>query len=573
MNGRPSGGARNAGGPSTPDSQPPVMYGGGRKRGEGAPDMNALPTFAPGSAQTASDPRYVSHDMVVNKANAANKSAAAVLKEKLKNPETASQSQKSALAELMGSIQPETPPSALGKRRAELMEDGSSTPGRTSPDAAASPTTPKDPDEPLPDTVRLWEEGYADRYYEQKFKVSPSDTAFRHQVGRDYVVGLAWVLLYYFQGCPSWTWYYPHHYAPFAADFVDINSMEVNFDKGTPFRPYEQLMGVMPAASNHTIPSVFHSLMTDKDSDIVDFYPEDFDIDLNGKKFAWQGVALLPFIDEKRLLAAMATRYPELTADEKARNEFGHEALILSTQHALYDDVATHFYSKKAGPPKMSLNPRKSHGLMGKVEKNESYLPSSSLVFPLPDGGMPDLDEDLSISVNYSMPVHTHTHKSMLLAGVKLPTPVLDYSDIEMTRGRAQKSGRGHGGVPFEHRNGGGGGGRGGRFNYGGGNHHGEQRNGDGYGRGPPNGNGYGNGPPPPFDPSAFGSLPPHLAQQAAQHGFLPPPPPGWQPGQPPPQMYGMPPMPPQNNGYGGYGGGQGYPRSDGRQSGGYGRY
>lgn len=90
-----------------------------------------------------------------------------------------------------------------------------------------------------------------------------------------YVEGLAWVLRYYFQGCPSWTWYYPYHYAPFAADFVDLDQMKIDFDQGKPSRPFEQLMGVLPAASNHAIPEVFHSLMEDEDSEIIDFYPAD----------------------------------------------------------------------------------------------------------------------------------------------------------------------------------------------------------------------------------------------------------------------------------------------------------
>ena len=118
------------------------------------------------------------------------------------------------------------------------------------------------------DTVKLWEEGYQSRYYEQKFHVSPDDVEFRHKVARSYVEGLCWVLLYYFQGCPSWTWYYPYHYAPFAADFVEMEKMEINFEKGKPFRPYEQLMGVMPAASNHVLPEKFHPLMVDEDSPI-----------------------------------------------------------------------------------------------------------------------------------------------------------------------------------------------------------------------------------------------------------------------------------------------------------------
>ena len=53
--------------------------------------------------------------------------------------------------------------------------------------------------------------------------------------------------------------------------------------------------------------------MTNEGSPIIDFYPLDFKIDLNGKKYAWQGVALLPFVDESRLLSALKHVYFRFT--------------------------------------------------------------------------------------------------------------------------------------------------------------------------------------------------------------------------------------------------------------------
>lgn len=85
------------------------------------------------------------------------------------------------------------------------------------------------------------------------------------------------------------------------------------------------------------LPLPFQPLMTEDDSPIIDFYPKEFEIDMNGKKMVWQGVALLPFIDPARLLEAMSTKYPELTEFEIKRNELGVDTLFVGQEHPLYD--------------------------------------------------------------------------------------------------------------------------------------------------------------------------------------------------------------------------------------------
>ncbi|KAJ9615897.1 5'-3' exoribonuclease 2 [Cladophialophora chaetospira] len=411
----------------------------------------------------------------VDKALTSNKSAAAVLKEQMLarkaaaaetptkdtvngangTPDSAGSILGKRTASQMGEDpeNPETPATALGKRQAALMDDETETdgtPGRNTP-VEKKVYNNADPNNPPPDTIMLWEDGYADRYYEQKFHVSPQDIAFRHKVAEAYVEGLSWVLLYYFQGCPSWTWYYPYHYAPFAADFVDIDKKVIKFEKGIPFKPYEQLMGVLPAASNHAIPPAFHPLMTEPDSDIIDFYPEDFDLDLNGAKQSWKAVILLPFIDEKRLLKAMATKYPLLSAEEHARNERGHEALIISDQNELYEQLALKFYSKKSKDASKTakLSMQKSL-LAGDVIKNDDFLPHMDLVGPQSDIKLdPEVDDDRSMSLFFVMPPPTHVHKSMLFPGVVLPPAVLDKSDVALLRSKARNSGRDFGGAPL----------------------------------------------------------------------------------------------------------------------------
>lgn len=531
----------------------------------------------------------ITYDQIVNGSGAAsndngdgsNKSAAAVLKERLSqqagNSPTSPQAAESSPAG--NSDYTTTPPSALGKRKADVLDEEQGTPGRDSPlphpngDANGAPQPQKvDPDAPPPDTVRLWEDGYRDRYYEQKFHKDPSDIAFRHQVGRAYVEGLCWVLRYYMQGCPSWTWYYPYHYAPFAVDFVDVASMDIDFKQGQPFRPFEQLMGVLPAASNHAIPPIFHPLMTEPDSPIIDFYPEDFPLDLNGKKFLWQAVVILPFIDEQRLLKAMHEKYPLLTPNEQRRNERGRDVLLFSDHHPLYDAAATAFYSKKKKPDddaNLTLDPQASDCLAGEISKQPDFFPQRELTFPGDEDTMPNIPVDKSMMVHYAVPMSKNIHKSMLLRGANLPPPVLDQQDVETTADRALHSGRNNGGGYRGGRGRGGGPPRGGPSRGGYDSRNSNRSHDD---RPNPFAGFFPNGAPQP--PTSFQTTPqgavaangwPVPPPPPAWNGAFPPPPPQWK-GPPPNFPGGFPPPPPGWQTQGNRGGRGGYGR-------GYGRY
>ncbi|RWS11136.1 exoribonuclease 2-like protein [Dinothrombium tinctorium] len=180
------------------------------------------------------------------------------------------------------------------------------------------------------DEIKLGSDGWKSRYYYHKFDTTEYFEMGR-RVAKEYVIGLCWVLRYYYQGCPDWQWFYPYHYAPFASDFINIEQIKIEFNsEAKPFRPLEQLMSVFPAASSENLPPSWRRLMSDSKSPIIDFYPQNFKIDLNGKHAAWMGVALLPFIDEQRLFTALNTVYPDLTEDEKIRNSLGSHLLFVS---------------------------------------------------------------------------------------------------------------------------------------------------------------------------------------------------------------------------------------------------
>lgn len=303
------------------------------------------------------------------------------------------------------------------------------------------------------DHVKLWESGWKERYYENKFDVSSDDIPFRDKVVHAYVTGLCWVLQYYYQGCPSWNWYFPFHYAPFASDFLDIAKVPNMFPKDTkPFKPLEQLMSVFPEASGNFLPDTWRTLMGTMDSPIIDFYPSDFKIDLNGKKYNWQGVALLPFVEEKRLLDTLAEVYPNLSAAEKKRNSLGPDRLFVGKKNQLfsffnelYDTDALDLKSQN-----VDMSPDLAHGMRGLIGKDEFVtLPGQLHPSPLP--ALEDIPSSQVLCVTYLDPQFdaAHLFEAKQLPGAKPPGKVLKPEDFEemerQARGRGGFRGRGRG--------------------------------------------------------------------------------------------------------------------------------
>ena len=65
-------------------------------------------------------------------------------------------------------------------------------------------------------------------------------------------------------------------------------------------------------------------------SPVFDAYPADFVLALNGKRADWEAIALLPFINQPRLLAAVHAidQSGKLTEAERARNVLGEDLIV-----------------------------------------------------------------------------------------------------------------------------------------------------------------------------------------------------------------------------------------------------
>ncbi|KAL4578983.1 hypothetical protein LXL04_015118 [Taraxacum kok-saghyz] len=284
--------------------------------------------------------------------------------------------------------------------------------------------------EEMEDKVKLGVPGWKERYYEEKFLATTIEEMeeIRRDVVLKYTEGLCWVMHYYYEGVCSWQWFYPYHYAPFASDLKDLKTLDIKFELGSPFKPFNQLLGVFPAASAHALPEQYRKLMTDPNSPILDFYPPDFEVDMNGKRFAWQGIAKLPFIDETRLLEEVNKVEHTLTDEETQRNSRMSDMLFVSVSHELspyifsLNDRTINYGPEKRAEINEKINPERSDGMDGYIS-----LPAGDpcpSIFRSPIEGLEDIQFNRVICAIYKLP-DPHPHIARPPAGVKLPKRVV----------------------------------------------------------------------------------------------------------------------------------------------------
>ncbi|RVE61693.1 hypothetical protein OJAV_G00172970 [Oryzias javanicus] len=223
---------------------------------------------------------------------------------------------------------------------------------------------------------------YKRSYYMTKMAVDVVSDEFLAQQAKCYVEGIQWILHYYYHGVQSWSWYYPHHYAPFLSDIRNISDLKLTFELGEPFMPFQQLLAVLPAASMKLLPECYRHLMTSENSSIIEYYPVDFKTDLNGKQQEWEAVVLIPFIDERLLLAAMEPYNHKLTKEEKARN--GHKECAVysydpeidftytSTLPQLFPHIV-HCHARKASIPMDAWHVSSDH-VVKRVDRSSLYF-------------------------------------------------------------------------------------------------------------------------------------------------------------------------------------------------------
>jgi len=168
-------------------------------------------------------------------------------------------------------------------------------------------------------------EKYKTDYYAESFPEGTDEEKLCHE----YYEGMQWVLSYYTRGVPNWKWNFKYHYAPCASVLAKhaATFKFPRYGRTTPTTPFQQLLCVLPPKSAYLIPSPLCDLLTDEKSPLKKHCPEDFEIDLRGKRKEWEGIVILPMVDFKLVNECYLKVLDQVDKRENKRNVTGRSFL------------------------------------------------------------------------------------------------------------------------------------------------------------------------------------------------------------------------------------------------------
>ena len=185
-----------------------------------------------------------------------------------------------------------------------------------------------------------WEE-YRKEYYRVKMNcLTESDI---QKACIQYVEGMQWVLTYYTEGVSCWKWHYPYHHAPFCSDIAkSLDKLSVT-DKivtdSLPVDPFIQLLSVLPPSSSSLLPEPLDTIM----KKVKHSYPDEFIVDMDDARNDWEGIVILPQLDNKTIEKQYKNLIKEVEHKQLFRNKKGNSLVYKNIKEKEPFEFVSHY--------------------------------------------------------------------------------------------------------------------------------------------------------------------------------------------------------------------------------------
>lgn len=190
---------------------------------------------------------------------------------------------------------------------------------------------------------------WRNKYYPTCFHHRPTKANIENIVIQ-YLESLIWTARYYYREIPSWSWFYPFHYAPSFRDVFDFlkrmeethslngiatsswywtslgnNINNITFERHKPIKPLELLLMVLPVKSSVHLPIGIQNILTPRilAPELIRYFPDKYDVSLAFHTFTWECRPLIPIVNYNDIRAVY--KRVHLSQNEKNRNIIGKD--------------------------------------------------------------------------------------------------------------------------------------------------------------------------------------------------------------------------------------------------------